>query len=108
MGAVIKKLNIQVNSFSVMMGWSHGSGYQLSRIIENQIFAFAKTKAQISFAKNCEADQPLCFRYTDSTISLLPKSEVSSFLHSSVAAQDGLCRTWSETQRTGFLASRLN
>ena len=28
---------------------------------------------------NCEADQRLCFRYTDSTISLLPKSDISSF-----------------------------
>ena len=27
----------------------------------------------------CTADQRLCFRYTDSTISLLLKSEVSSF-----------------------------
>ena len=25
---------------------------------------------------NREADQPLCFRYTDSTISLLPKYEI--------------------------------
>ena len=28
---------------------------------------------------NCEADQRLCFRYMDSTIPLLPKSEISSF-----------------------------
>ena len=28
---------------------------------------------------NCTADQRLCFRYTDSTISLLLKSEISSF-----------------------------
>ena len=28
---------------------------------------------------NREADQRLCFRYTDSTISLLLKSEISSF-----------------------------
>ena len=27
---------------------------------------------------NREADQRLCFRYTDSTIALLPKSEISS------------------------------
>ena len=37
--------------------------------------AWTKTKAQI----NCEADQRLCFRYTDSTIHLLLKSEISSF-----------------------------
>ena len=27
---------------------------------------------------NCAADQRLCFRYSDSTIPLLPKSEISS------------------------------
>ena len=37
-------------------------------------------KEQISFAvtSNCEADQRLCFRYTDSTIPLLSKSKISS------------------------------
>ena len=51
-------------------------------------FAYAKTKTQISFAVtaklisafrgNREADQRLCFRYTNSTIPLLSKSEISS------------------------------
>ena len=44
-----------------------------------------------------KADQCLCFRYTDSTIPLLPKSEISSLKLSSVAVQPGLCGTWSET-----------
>ena len=35
-------------------------------------FAYVKTKT------HQEADQCLCFRYTDSTIPLLPKSEISS------------------------------
>ena len=55
----------------------------------------------------CEADQRLCFRYTDSTIPLLPKSGISIPQPSSVAAQPGLCRTWSETPKTGFLITRL-
>ena len=38
----------------------------------------AKSKAQISFAVYREVDQRLCFRYIDSTIQLLPKSEISS------------------------------
>ena len=37
-----------------------------------------KPKAQISCAVTRTADQRLCFRYTDSTIPLLPKSEISS------------------------------
>ena len=54
-----------------------------------------------------EADQRLCFRYIDSTIPLLSKSEISSLWPSSVVVQLGLCRTWSETQKTGFLITRL-
>ena len=42
---------------------------------------------------NREADQHLCFRYSDSTIPLLLKSEISF----SLTVQVGLCRTWSET-----------
>ena len=56
---------------------------------------------------NREADQRLCFRYTDSTISLLPKYKISSLLSSSVPVQPGLCGTWSETPKTGFLTTRL-
>ena len=42
----------------------------------------------------------LCFCYMDSTITLLPVSEISSFLSSSVAAQVSLCQTWLETLKT--------
>ena len=57
---------------------------------------------------NRKADQRLCFRYVDSTIPLLSKSKISSLKpNSSVAVQPGLCRTWSETPKTGFLRTRL-
>ena len=46
---------------------------------------------------NREADQRLCFRYSDSTIPLLLKSEILSFKPASVLVQAGLCRTCSET-----------
>ena len=54
-----------------------------------------------------EADQRLCFHYTDNTITLLPKSEISSLQLFSVAVQPRLCQTWSETPKTGFLTTRL-
>ena len=54
-----------------------------------------------------EADQHLCFHYTDNTIPLLPKSEISSLQSFSVVVQPGLCRTWSETPKTGFVTMRL-
>ena len=46
---------------------------------------------------NREADQRLCFRYSDSTIPHLLKSEISSFWLFSVTVQAGLCRKCSET-----------
>ena len=46
---------------------------------------------------NREADQRLCFRYSDSTILLLLESEISSFQLFTVLVQAGLCRTCSKT-----------
>ena len=46
---------------------------------------------------NREADQRLCFRYMDSTIPLLLKSEISSFQSASMTVQPDLCQTCSET-----------
>ena len=66
-------------------------------------FCICENKDADQLRGNHEADQRLCFRYTDSTIPLLPKSEISSIWPSSVAVQDGLCQSWSETLKTGFL-----
>ena len=51
---------------------------------------------------NREADQRLCFLYTDSTLLLLFKSEISSFQSASVTVQPDLCRTCSETTLSVF------
>ena len=51
---------------------------------------------------NREADQRLCFRYSDSTIPPLLNSKISSFWLSSVAVQAGLCQTCSETTMLVF------
>ena len=58
-----------------------------------------ENKGADQLRSNCEADQRLCFRYTDSTIPLLSKSK---FQASSLAAQAGLCRTWSEPKLLVF------
>ena len=42
-----------------------------------------------------EADQRLCFLYTDSTVPLLSKSKISSL-------QPGLCPTWSDPKLLVF------
>ena len=46
---------------------------------------------------NCEADQCLCFLYTDSILPLLLKSKISSFVPASVTVQPDFCWTCSET-----------
>ena len=51
---------------------------------------------------NREADQRLCLRYTDSTIPLLPKSEISSLSPFSEAVQPGLCQAMSKTRMLVF------
>ena len=56
-----------------------------------------ENKGADQLRRNCEADQRLCFRYSDSTIPLLSKSQSSSLQPSSVTVQPGLCRTCSET-----------
>ena len=62
------------------------------------------------------ADQPahprslisaVVVRCLDSIIHVVSISEISSLCLASVAAQAGLCLTWSQTQKTDFLVTRL-
>ena len=71
-------------------------------------FCICENKDADQLRGNREADQRLCFRYIASTIPLLPKYKISSFWLSSVAVQPGLCRTWSEPPKTGFLTTSSN
>ena len=43
-------------------------------------FCICENKGAAQLHSNCAADQCLCFHYIDSTIPLLPKSEISSVL----------------------------
>ena len=79
----------------------------MSLVLRKPDFCICENKDADQLRGNCEADQRLCFRYTDSTIPLLSKSEISSLKASSVSVQPGLCQTWSETPKTGFLTTRL-
>ena len=81
----------------------------MSLVMRKLAFCICENKDADQLRGIREADQRLCFRYTDtcSTISLLPKYEISSLQPSSVAVQPGLCRSWSETPKTGFLTTRL-
>ena len=48
--------------------------YDMSLVMRKQAFCICENKDADQLR---EADQRLCFRYTDSTIPLLPKSEIS-------------------------------
>ena len=50
----------------------------VSHIMRKPFFCICENKDADQLRGNREADQRLCFRYTDSTIPLLPKSEISS------------------------------
>ena len=100
---------------------------------EKAAFCICKNKDADQLRGNREADQRLCFRYTDSTIPLLPKSRnlaifcsctarfVSDlvetpedrFSHNeaqlgSVAEQTGLCLIWSKFPRRNEVADSQN
>ena len=71
----------------------------MGRIVRKPDFCLCENKGADQLHSNCEADQRLCFRYMDSTISFL-KSEISSFKPAYMTVQVGLCQTWSETPKT--------
>ena len=79
----------------------------MSPVMRKPAFCICENKDADQLHGNGKADQRLCFRYTDSKIPLLSKSEISSLYSYSVVIQPGLCRTWSQTQKTGFLTTRL-
>ena len=74
----------------------------MSLVMRKPGFCICENKDADQLRGNREADQRLCFRYTDSTTPLLPKYEISSLYPTSVAVQPGLGRTWSETPKTVF------
>ena len=70
---------------------------QLSRLVGKPTICICENKDADQLRGNREADQRLCFRYSDSTIPLLLKSGIPSFYLFSVLVQAGLCQTYSVT-----------
>ena len=70
---------------------------------KKQIFCLCENKGADQLRSNCEADQRLCFRFSDSTIPVLSKSKISSFKAAPVTVQAYLCQTWLETKLLVFL-----
>ena len=81
--------------------------HNISQNMNKSDFRLCKNAGADQLYSNCTADQRLCFHYMDSTMSLLPKYEIPTFLLSSVSAQTCLCWTWSEIPKTVFFVSRF-
>ena len=81
--------------------------FLLSPVMRKPAFLHMRKQDTDRLRGNRVADRRLCFSCTDSAISLLPKYKISSLRPSSVAVQPGLCQTWSEAPKTGFLRTRL-
>ena len=64
------------------------------------IFNICEHKGNGQVHGNAEADQRLCFRNTDDTPPILPKSEIS-MLQQFVIDQPRWNQTWSETLKIG-------
>ena len=76
--------------------------------MRKQTICICENKDADQLRGNREADQRLCFRYTDSTLPLLLKSEISSFLPASVTVQPDLCPTCLEITLLVFPTRWLN
>ena len=79
----------------------------MCRVVRKPDFRLCENKVADQLRSNCEADQRLCFRYSDSIIPLLFIGKISSLWPASVTVQADLCGTWPETPKTAFLVSRL-
>ena len=87
---------------------SYISNNYLSLCVRKPTICMGENKDADQLRGNREADQRLCFRYTDSTFPPLLIPKFSRFWVSSVTVQAGLCWTWSETQIVGFVMHRPN
>ena len=77
--------------------------YNMSRVMRKSDFCLCENIGADQLCSNCTADLRLCFRTSDSTISLLLIAKISSLKPASVNLQADLCRIWSETPKTVFL-----
>ena len=71
--AVLWKVSFFIKCFQ------YGIPYEMSRIVRKPDFCLGENKGADQLRGNREADQRLCFRYSDCIIPLLLKSEISSF-----------------------------
>ena len=70
---IVWKYSCKSDLFEALSSWEH-----MSLVMRKPAFRICENKDADQLHSNCAADQRLWFRCTDSTIPLLPKSEISS------------------------------
>ena len=111
MFALKQKLWVLFRTASLMLRAKIIKYHKFPSDVKIIVFTVMKYFSIITFEPRCEktgfcnreADQRLCFCYIDSTIPLLPRSEISRFCPSCVVVQPGLCGAWLEPRRPVFL-----
>ena len=63
---------------ALILQWQWSVNNNMSRVVKKPAFCICENKDADQLRGNREADQRLCFRYTESTTPLLPKYEISS------------------------------
>ena len=71
------------------------------------VLTYANNKGADRFAHPRSLINAFVIHCLDSIISLVSIFEIPSLYLASVAAQAGLCLTWSQTPKTGFVVMRL-
>ena len=62
----------------IMEGTGSAAIIYMSLVMRKPAFCIRENKDADQLRSNCATDQRLCFRYTDSTMPLLLKSDISS------------------------------
>ena len=75
----VKVLKQCYQNIKCILGKRPFLNHDLSRLMGKPTICIGEKKGPDQLRSNCEADQRLCFRYSDGTIPLLLKSEISSF-----------------------------
>ena len=82
-----------------------GATCKMSHVMRKPVYAICEQHWRRSACASAQSDSAFVVRCRDSIIVSI--SEISSLKLASVAVQAGLSLNWSQTQKTGFLVTRL-
>ena len=77
----------------------------MNQVMRKPVYAICEQQDQPAHPRSLIS--AFVVRCLDSMIPLVSISDILSLYLASVAAQTGLCLTWSQTPKTGFLVTRL-